>query len=73
MATIGLSGGIAATIGNWAGRFSGELREEAARRRLYSRTFRELDGLNDRDLRDIGVSRLQIAEIAHEAAYGSHR
>lgn len=73
MATIGLTGGFAATFTNWAGNLRKEFREEIARRRLYSKTFRELDGLSDRDLRDIGVNRLQVADIAREAAYGTDR
>jgi uncharacterized protein YjiS (DUF1127 family) len=54
-------------------RFSG-LNETLAtwlrQRRIYARTVAELDGLNDRDLADLGISRLSIPKIAHEAAYG---
>jgi uncharacterized protein YjiS (DUF1127 family) len=71
MATIGLFGGIAATLGNWTDSFGREFRTEIAKRRVYRKTLAELDGLGDRDLSDIGVSRLQIADIAREAAYGS--
>lgn len=39
-------------------------------RRVYARTVAELNSLSDRDLSDLGISRLGIAEIAHEAAYG---
>lgn len=41
-----------------------------ARRRTYLRTVAELNGLTDRELADLGISRLGISEIAHEAAYG---
>ena len=41
-----------------------------AQRRTYLRTVAELNGLTDRELADLGISRLGIAEIAHEAAYG---
>lgn len=41
-----------------------------ARRAVYSRTLAELNALTDRDLSDLGVSRYQIADLAHEAAYG---
>ena len=39
-------------------------------RRTYARTVAELTALTDRDLTDLGISRLSIPEIAHEAAYG---
>lgn len=39
-------------------------------RRVYSRTVAELHALTDRELTDLGISRLSIPEIAHEAAYG---
>jgi len=39
-------------------------------RRTYARTVAELNALTDRELTDLGISRLSIPEIAHEAAYG---
>ena len=39
-------------------------------RRVYTRTVTELNSLSDRDLADLGISRLGIIEIAREAAYG---
>lgn len=39
-------------------------------RRLYVQTLNELSRLNDRELADLGISRLSIAQVAHEAAYG---
>jgi uncharacterized protein YjiS (DUF1127 family) len=39
-------------------------------RRTYSRTLAELNALTDRELTDLGISRLAIPDIAHEAAYG---
>lgn len=39
-------------------------------RRTYLRTVAELNGLTDRELADLGISRLSIADIAREAAYG---
>jgi len=39
-------------------------------RRVYDRTVTELNTLSDRDLTDLGISRLSIADIAREAAYG---
>lgn len=41
-----------------------------AQRRVYARTVAELNALTDRELADLGISRLRIAEIAREAAYG---
>lgn len=39
-------------------------------RRIYAQTVAELNSLSDRDLADLGISRLGIAAVAHEAAYG---
>ncbi len=39
-------------------------------RRVYARTVAELNSLTDRELSDLGISRLGITEIAREAAYG---
>jgi uncharacterized protein YjiS (DUF1127 family) len=41
-----------------------------SQRRVYTRTVAELNGLTDRELADLGISRLGITEIAREAAYG---
>ena len=39
-------------------------------RRVYTRTVAELNALTDRELSDLGISRLGITDIAREAAYG---
>lgn len=39
-------------------------------RRIYERTVAELNGLTDRELTDLGISRFSIPEIAREGAYG---
>ena len=39
------------------------------RRRVYNQTVFELNNLSDRDLSDLGLNRLTIAEVAYEAAY----
>jgi uncharacterized protein YjiS (DUF1127 family) len=39
-------------------------------RRVYARTVAELNALTDRELADLGIARLGITDIAHEAAYG---
>jgi uncharacterized protein YjiS (DUF1127 family) len=41
-----------------------------SQRRVYLRTVAELNSLTDRELTDLGISRLAIPEIAREAAYG---
>ena len=47
--------------------------ERRAQRSAYVRTLHELQSSSDRDLADIGISRLSIKEIAYEAAYGDQR
>jgi uncharacterized protein YjiS (DUF1127 family) len=44
--------------------------EAMRKRRLYSQTMYELNMLTDRELTDLGISRLSITEVAREAAYG---
>lgn len=39
-------------------------------RQVYLRTVSELNALTDRELSDLGIARVSIREIAHEAAYG---
>lgn len=45
-----------------------QLAEKARRGHAYRTTYAQLDAMTDRELADIGISRLQIAEIAEEAA-----
>lgn len=42
----------------------------AARRAVYDQTVRELDALTNRELADLGISRLNIQDVARAAAYG---
>ena len=56
--------------------FEARIKAAAVRRKqhsAYARTLRELHRSSDRDLADIGISRLSIKEIAYEAAYGDPR
>ncbi|WP_299507998.1 DUF1127 domain-containing protein [uncultured Roseobacter sp.] len=46
------------------------MRRAQAKRRVYRATYRELSGLTDRDLRDLGIPRSNIKRLAMEAAYG---
>jgi uncharacterized protein YjiS (DUF1127 family) len=41
-----------------------------AKRRIYVQTVEELNKLTDRELGDLGISRLSITDVAREAAYG---
>ncbi|MCX7646488.1 MAG: DUF1127 domain-containing protein [Rhodobacteraceae bacterium] len=45
-------------------------REARARRALYRQTVAELSRLSDRDLADLGISRLTIHDLAAKHAYG---
>jgi len=47
-----------------------QLSDAMRHRRVYQQTRRELAALSDRELADIGLCRLDIHEIAHDAAYG---
>jgi len=42
----------------------------AQRRAIYDQTLRELNGLTNRELADLGISRLNIQDVARTAAYG---
>jgi uncharacterized protein YjiS (DUF1127 family) len=60
-----------------AGTFLGRLQAAIARydaalerRRVYARTLHELRQLTDRELADLGIARISIADVAREAAYG---
>lgn len=46
------------------------LKAERARRVVFNQTLGELRRMTDRELADIGISRVQIDDIAYEAAYG---
>ncbi len=49
--------------------FIGGLTQRFARYKTYRRTLDELEGLSDRELADLGVSRLSLRSIAYKAAY----
>jgi uncharacterized protein YjiS (DUF1127 family) len=45
------------------------VKDAVERRRVYATTVKELSALSDRDLTDMGISRLGITDVAREAAY----
>ena len=67
---------MAHTITNGTGVAGGPMallaraRNSLAAYRTYRRTLSELEVLSDRELRDLGLSRLSIRDIARESAYG---
>ena len=62
-ATFGLGDRFAAFVAN--------IKVKAAKRRIYEKTVRELNMLTDRELSDLGISRLSIEDVARVAAYGA--
>lgn len=50
--------------------FVQQLRERLAKWQEFRRTLDELRSLSDRDLRDLGLSRFAIRQIAYESVYG---
>ena len=70
MATIDTTRGRTADLGARLRGAWSEIREDLERRRVYNETFAQLNALSDRDLLDIGLSRLQIPDLAREAAWG---
>ncbi len=47
------------------------LRKAIADHRAYLSVYDELAACSDRDLADLGISRLNIRDIARQAAYGA--
>lgn len=39
--------------------------------RIYRQTLDELEALNDRELADLGLSRLQVRDVAYDSVYGA--
>ena len=39
--------------------------------RLYRQTLGELGGLSDRELRDLGLSRISLRQVAYDSVYGA--
>ena len=47
------------------------IRQAIADHRAYLATFGELNALSDRELADIGLSRLNVRDVARDAVYGN--
>jgi uncharacterized protein YjiS (DUF1127 family) len=50
--------------------FVATVKLNAAKRRIYEKTVRELNALTDRELADLGIARVSIDDVARVAAYG---
>jgi uncharacterized protein YjiS (DUF1127 family) len=48
-----------------------QISENAAKRKVYHTTLKELEQCSPRDLQDLGIAPSSIQQIAHEAAYGA--
>ncbi len=57
-------------LGDRFGTLVKSVKSAIARRAVYAQTLRELNGLTNRELADLGIARANIAVIAREAAYG---
>lgn len=52
------------------GGFFGRARKAVADYKLYRQTLNELDSLSNRELRDLGLSRFSVRQVAYDAVYG---
>ena len=70
MAYIAANTSVAANDGRIA-EFFASVRQAIADRRLFARTVKELNDLQDRELADLGIYRGDIRTIAQSAVYGN--
>lgn len=61
---IGKASGRGLLVGGFA-----RLADAFSRRRVYKRTYAELNALTSRELDDLGISRSMISRLAYEAAF----
>ncbi len=57
-------------VSGWLGGVLARWTLARERRAVYLKTRNELSAMSDRDLADINLCRLQIEDIARQAAYG---
>ena len=69
MAYVNSSRAAAVGLSDRVSAFVASVKLSLQRRATYQQTLNELNALSDRDLADLGLSRLQIRSIAREAAY----
>ena len=70
MAYVSVRTSEGSTIGNRLMALTASLRDRLAKRRLFRRTLRELQGLSARQLADLGLNRSMLRRMAWQAAYG---
>ncbi|MFO1173677.1 MAG: DUF1127 domain-containing protein [Paracoccaceae bacterium] len=58
-----------ASVFDRIGAFFAYLNDNRRRYSVYRQTLRELEGLSDRDLNDLGLHRAMIEQVALDAAY----
>jgi uncharacterized protein YjiS (DUF1127 family) len=63
--TLSVGGSLAQRLRQLSATFA----DRRARYGLYRKTLRELEGLTERDLTDLGLSRSNIRDVAYQAAY----
>lgn len=61
---------VGASLTERVGSFRAAMKDRVAKYNLYRTTLTELQGLNDRDLADLGIARADIQDLAREAAWG---
>jgi uncharacterized protein YjiS (DUF1127 family) len=57
------------TTSSEAGGWIARIRKSLTDYRLYRKTLEELESLSDRELNDLGLSRLVLRDIARQAVY----
>ena len=70
MASITTTAG-AGTLRDRVGQMTANFKARYAQHRIYRATLTELNALSERELADLGLHRSQLAEVAHQAAYGA--
>jgi uncharacterized protein YjiS (DUF1127 family) len=53
-----------------AARFA-QIKDAAAKRKVYNKTLNELQSLSMRELADLGLNPSMLRRVAHEAAFGA--